>query len=447
MSRPLVALVLALLALASPALAQDPRATGAWLYERHCADCHGADGRGTLIGFPLVGRPAGPIEPGVLVESLRFPIQAMPRFDRGLISDDQARLIAFHVGVLENKASNAPLPQVPQVDIAALRNPPPLPLPPEIAPAPAGGYEMQEYKSPCGPGADVSVAPDGRVWFAAIEQHALGVFNPRDNQIRCFALPTRNARPHGIAVDRDGFVFVTLTGLPENKIAMLDPKTELFAEFQLPSRPQPLIHPHAITFDGERNPLFTLEYGDAIGRIDRRTGAVQSLPVPTRYGRPTGITIARSGHVWVSEFTGNKLFDYDPKTGRTAEFAHPRAAEDPGLRTLSTDSRGNVWVTETMFGSLGLFDPRTQRWRSFRAPANRGSPQGLAALTIDGRDVIWFTHHGGNYIGRFDLRNESFAVYPHASKDVNCRSLDIARDGALWCMGSGAAVLVKLTLK
>jgi virginiamycin B lyase len=325
--------------------------------------------------------------------------------------------------------------------------PPQLAPAPLVAPAPAGSYEMREYASLCGPGADVSVAPDGRIWFAGLAQNNIAVFAPRSDTFRCWPLPTRNARPYGIAVDRDGFVFVTLTGLPDNKVAMFDPKTELFTEYQLPTRPQPAVYPNAITFDGERNPLFTLEYGDGIGRIDRRTGAVQALPLTTRYARPTGITIAKNGHVLAAEFTGNKVFDYDPKTGKTAEFTHPRAAEDPGVRALATDSRGNIWVSEYSFGGIAMIDPRTQRWKSFRAPANGGAATGVAAIAVDARDMVWFTHHGGNYIGRFDPRTESFAVFPHVTAGMNCRSLEIAKDNALWCVGSGAAMLMKLTVK
>jgi virginiamycin B lyase len=358
-----------------------------------------------------------------------------------------AQLIAFHVAVLENRASNAPVPPPPEVAAAALRVPPQLPPAPQVTPAPAASYEMREVTSLCGPGAAVAVAPDGRVWYAAIAQHALAVFAPRSDTFRCWPLPTRNGRPHGIAVDRDGFVFATLTGLPDNKVAMFDPKTELFAEFQLPARPQPFVYPHAILLDGERNPLFTLEYGDAIGRIDRRTGAVQSLPLPTRNARPTGIAIARSGHVLAAQFTGNKVFDYDPKTGKTVEYVHPRAAEDPGLRAVAGDSRGNIWVTEYEFGAIGMVDPRTQRWKSFRAPANGGAARGVAAIAVDARDMVWFAHHGGNYIGRFDPRTESFAVYPHVTAGMNCRALDIGKDNALWCAGSGAPMLMKLVVK
>lgn len=441
----LAALAMAML---QPAAAQDAvRASGAYHYNRHCAECHGADGRGTLIGFPLVGRPAGPLAPDAVLEALRFPLQSMPRFSRDVISDDVARLIAFHIGVLENRASGAAVPAPPEVDAAALHKPPELPPPPQVAPAPAGGYEMREYPSDCGPGAGIAVAPDGRVWYAALAQNALAVFTPHAETFRCWPLPTRNARPHGIAADREGFVFATLTGLPDNKIAMFDPRNELFVEYQMPSRPQPLVLPHTIITDAERNPLFTLEYADALGRIDRRTGAVQALTLPSRLARPTGITIARNGHVMASLFTGNRLFDYDPKTGKTAEHAHPRAADDPGLRDIASDSRGQIWATEYEFGGIAVFDPRTQRWKSFRAPANGGEPRGVAAIAVDARDNVWFTHHGGNYIGRFDPRTESFAVYPHVTRDMNCRALEVTKENVVWCVGSTAPVLMKLTVK
>jgi len=430
-----------------PISREDAAASGAYYYARRCAGCHGADGRGTPIGFPLVGRPAGPLGTNTLIEALRFPLQNMPRFGRDVISDDVARLIGFHLAILENAASGAPVPAPPQVDAAALRVAPSLPPPPEVAPAPAGSYELREFESPCGAGADSAIAPDGRVWFAGIARNVLAQFNPRTGEFRCHPLLTRNGRPHGVAVDRDGFVFVTLTGLPDNKVAMFDARSELFVEYQMPARPQPLVYPSALAFDNERNALTTFEYGDAIGRIDRRTGAVTSLPLPTRHARPTGIAIARNGHVLAAEFTGNRILDYDPKTGRTVEHVHPRASEDPGLRALAIDSKGNVWVAEHEFGSIGVFEPRTQRWKSFRAPANGGTARGVAAIAVDARDGIWFSHHGGNYIGRFDPRTETFSVYPHQSRDVACLSLDIAKDGALWCMGSGAAVLTRLAVK
>lgn len=63
--------------------------------------------------------------------------------------------------------------------------------------------------------------------------------------------------------------------------------------------------------------------------------------------------------------------------------------------------------------------------------------------------MVWFSHFGGNYIGRFDPRTGQFSVYPHLSKSINCRLMDIGPDGAVWCIGSGSSApnLVRLSVK
>src|SRR5262249_56164336 len=86
----------AALLLALPVCAQQPdpvsaspevdRTTGAYFYARYCAACHGRDGRGTLVGFPLVERPSGPVTLELLLESLRTPLQLMPSFPRAFIN-------------------------------------------------------------------------------------------------------------------------------------------------------------------------------------------------------------------------------------------------------------------------------------------------------------------------------------------------------------------------
>src|SRR5262249_30869120 len=93
-----------------PPATEIDRTTRAHLYARYCAGCHGENGRGTLIGFPLVDRPSGPVTPELLLEALRTPLQFMPSFPRNVISDDAAALLAQYVAALERSAAGAPLP-------------------------------------------------------------------------------------------------------------------------------------------------------------------------------------------------------------------------------------------------------------------------------------------------------------------------------------------------
>ncbi|MFZ0071053.1 MAG: c-type cytochrome, partial [Xanthobacteraceae bacterium] len=274
----------------APAGSEVDRTTGAYFYARYCATCHGREGRGTLIGFPLVDRPSGPVTLELVLESLRTPLQLMPSFPRDVINDDVAALIAYHIATLEHAATGAAVPSPPEVPASALRPAAALPPAPVVTPADPRTYEMKEYDAgSCGAGHDVAVAPDGRVWYAGIERNTIVMFDPRGERFRCWPVPTRNGQPQGIRVDRDGLVWFTLPGLPDNKVAMFDPKTELFSEFSLPHRPRPLVYPHTLVFNAERDPVFSLAYGDGAGRIDRKTGRFDYFPVPTYRALPNGI--------------------------------------------------------------------------------------------------------------------------------------------------------------
>ncbi len=422
------------------------RTPGARLYARYCADCHGRDARGTVIGFPLVARPSGPVTREIVLEALRTPLQMMPSFPRDVVSDDDAALIAYYLASLDHQVSGAPMPSPP--DVSGLRPVPQLAPPPAVPAADPASYELREFDAgSCGAGRDIAVAPDGRVWYAGSERNTIVMFDPREEQFRCWPLPTRNARPQGLRVDRDGMVWVTLAGLPDNKLAMFDPRTELFAEFLMPHRPQLFVFPDRLVFDAERDPVFSLAYGDGAGRIDRKSGHFDYFPLPTFRARPDGIDVARNGHIWMSESIANKLVEIDPKTGKATEFVHPFATDDPGMGAIALDSRGNVWFAEHEFGSLGLFEPRSRRWRSWRTPANGGNPYGVSAIAVDHRDAVWFTHTGGNYIGRFDPRTDSVSVYPFPTDDTDCRDIDFGKDGAVWCVSTQSPKLIRLTLK
>ena len=342
------------------------RTTGEYLYGRYCNACHGQDGKGTVIGFPLVGRPAGPITPQHLITTVRTPLNMMPAFPPSRLSDAQLERIAAHIALLESRAAGAPPPPAPPPASAASARMKGLGLPPvpAVRPADPTTYEMKEYPSTCGAGHSISVAPDGRVWFSGIRAHKLGMFDPKTETFRCWDVPTEKGRPHGIKVDKYGFVWFTITGLPQNKITMFDPKTELFVDYFMPHAPQKYMYPHTLVFDAAQNPVFSFEYGDAVGRIVRATGRVEIWPVATARSRPYGIEVAKDGTIWAVEFTGNNLVQVNPGTGAVREIPHPLIADDPGLRRMALDSKGNVWFGEHEWGSVGMYTPRTGTWKS-----------------------------------------------------------------------------------
>ena len=96
---------------ASGAMAQQepPRAGGQYWFGRYgCTACHGGDGKGTLIGVPIVGRPDSPLSADFIMHQLRSPRQYMPDFPADVLSDEKAQAIIDYVHTLETAASGSP---------------------------------------------------------------------------------------------------------------------------------------------------------------------------------------------------------------------------------------------------------------------------------------------------------------------------------------------------
>ena len=77
-----------LLMVSSAVMAGDPF-KGREIYQQHCLNCHGADGRGAQLGMPDFTRGQGLLVSDLqLVETLRVGKNMMPAY-QGMLSDQQ----------------------------------------------------------------------------------------------------------------------------------------------------------------------------------------------------------------------------------------------------------------------------------------------------------------------------------------------------------------------
>lgn len=84
------------LAAAGPVAAGDVN-NGAALYGRHCAACHGANGRPVLPGTPDLARPGALLKPDpVLLAGIRNGRGAMPAY-QGVLRDREILDIVTHL--------------------------------------------------------------------------------------------------------------------------------------------------------------------------------------------------------------------------------------------------------------------------------------------------------------------------------------------------------------
>ena len=92
----MLASLLAALVVGSTAMAADPQA-GAELYQRHCTQCHGANGRPVLPNAPDLSRPMALLKPDLnLLAVIRGGRGAMPAY-QGQLRDREILDIVAHL--------------------------------------------------------------------------------------------------------------------------------------------------------------------------------------------------------------------------------------------------------------------------------------------------------------------------------------------------------------
>ena len=137
----------------------------------------------------------------------------------------------------------------------------------------------------------------------------------------------------------DGTIWVpvpTVDG-PQNKIFMLDPKTQKYTDYPLPL---PGRLSHGIDFTTDGNVWFSAGSGH-LGRIDRKTGKFTYWELP-----------------------GAKFAGTGKETGST-EYPYFMWVDQFDTLGMGTDT---IIVTGTTSDSMLIFDPKTETWTVFRLP-------------------------------------------------------------------------------
>jgi virginiamycin B lyase len=126
---------------------------------------------------------------------------------------------------------------------------------------------------------DVAPAPDGKVWYTAQAQGALGILDPKTGKAVQVSLGP-GAAPHGVILGPDRAAWITEGG--QNAIARFDPATRAVKLFPLPKE-FPDANLNTATFDRKGILWFTGQNG-VYGRVDPATGKVDAWKAPKGAG-------------------------------------------------------------------------------------------------------------------------------------------------------------------
>jgi virginiamycin B lyase len=292
-------------------------------------------------------------------------------------------------------------------------------------------YQVSYYDVPSGAHPhDVAPAPDGKIWYTAQGQGALGLLDPKTGKVEQIPLGADSA-PHGVIVGPDRAAWVTDGG--QNAIVRVDPANKAVKLFPLPAEFRNA-NLNTATFDAKGILWFTGQSG-MYGRVDPSTGKVDAWKAPKGVG-PYGITTTPKGDVWYASLAGDHIAKIDTVSGDAMMVAPPRPDVNP--RRVWSDSRGMIWASFWSTGEVGRYDPNGKSWKVWPLPK---SGSGCYAVYVDGGDKVWLSDFTANAILRFDPDTEKFESFPSSRRAAGVRQL-LGRAGEVWGAESGVDRLV-----
>lgn len=277
---------------------------------------------------------------------------------------------------------------------------------------------------------DVAPAPDGRVWYTAQSQGAIGILDPKTRKTIHISLGP-GAAPHGVIIGPDRAAWVTEGG--QNAIARVDSETRAVKLFLLPPE-FPAANLNTATFDPKGILWFTGQNG-VYGRVDPATGKVQAWKAPKGEG-PYGIATTPGGDVWYASLAGDHIAKIDTVSGDVAVVQPPKQGVGP--RRIWSDSKGLLWVSFWHSGEIARYDPQAKTWKVWSLPKSKS---GAYSIYVDDKDKVWVTDFLANAIHRFDPARESFETFPSDKRGASVRQM-LGRPGEAWGAESGTDRLV-----
>ena len=272
---------------------------------------------------------------------------------------------------------------------------------------------------------DVSPAPDGKVWYTAQRQGALGILDPATGEVEQVPLGEGSA-PHGVITGPDGKAWITDGG--QNAIVSFDPDSREVAVYPLPENTG-YTNINTAAFAGDGTLWFTGQNG-IYGRLDPDSGEVQVFDAPKGRG-PYGITATPEGEIYYASLAGSYVGHVDTETGEATVIEPP--TPDQGARRVWSDSQGNIWVSEWNSGQVSRYTPDGSAWQAWRLP---GDDPKTYAVYVDDQDIVWLSDFGANAVVRFDPGTETFTSFTGSAPGANVRQI-LGRPGEVWAPESG----------
>jgi streptogramin lyase len=234
-------------------------------------------------------------------------------------------------------------------------------------------YPIKQFKEKAPTGLlSIDFDHTGKIWFDTMYQGSLGNLDPKTGEITYYPLPPEYNDDRvqlnftGLRHDVDGKVWTKSVGTQH--IFRLDLATKTWERFH----PTDELNGKAASIyqvmSDSKNNLWMAEFtGGHLGKIDAKTLKVTWYPVPTPFARARRMNIDDQDRVLVTEYRGNQVALFDPKTEKFTEYMLPPYTFP---YRASFDKNGEIWASTMSTDRVVRVDSKTGQWVQYLMPTD-----------------------------------------------------------------------------
>jgi copper transport protein len=199
----------------------------------------------------------------------------------------------------------------------------------------------------------IAIDLNNNVWLTSPNSNELLRFNSQAKNFTTLHLPTKNATPIGILLDKATGMIWVAEGI--GKLASIDPiKNYKINEYPMPATNNKYYFPNELFMSKvPGGNLYVSDHDNhTVSVFNPILKTFKTYPVFNPNALPFGMAMDNYGYLWVAEHTTNKIAVIDTETGLSREIAIPIV--NPYVQFLTSDSKGNIWFAEQRGNALGL---------------------------------------------------------------------------------------------
>ena len=262
---------------------------------------------------------------------------------------------------------------------------------------------------------DVRTDAQGMVWYSNFSENTLGRFDPSTGAHKEFAYPAvKPDAPTGalcLEPDADGNWW--LSGMFQTGVVKFDVAKETFRHFPLSpgmntdAAQQSMVMPRGSKVDGK---VWSNEVSkQSILRLDLASGKYEQFDVfkslPGSHA-PYGLAADAANNLFFMDFGGEAIGRIDAKTGQASLYPTPTKRSRP--RRTMMDAQGRVWFAEFAANKVAMFDPREETFREWDAATPHTYPYDVF---VDRNGELWSGSMSSDRILRMDPRTGASVEY------------------------------------